>query len=62
MPDPYQFPDGIKPVADYIHAKGMHFGIYTDRGSSNCRGVQTGSDLHWDIDAQDFAARLSACL
>eukprot|EP01052_Picozoa_sp_SAG31_P028708 SAG31_NODE_2794_length_5083_cov_2.714687_2_plen_398_part_00 len=56
VPDPYQFPSGIKPVADYVHEKGLLFGIYTDRGSSNCRGVQTGSDSHWATDANDFAA------
>ena len=27
VPDPYQFPQGIKPVADYVHAKGLLFGI-----------------------------------
>ena len=27
VPDPYQFPDGIKPVVDYIHSKGLLFGI-----------------------------------
>ena len=27
----------------------------TDRGSTNCRGVDTGSDSHWTIDANDFA-------
>eukprot|EP00947_MAST-08B_sp_MAST-8B-sp1_P001967 g1967.t1 len=56
VPDPYQFPQGIKPVADYLHSKGMKLGIYTDRGSSNCKGVQTGSDSHWATDAADFAA------
>lgn len=55
VPDPYQFPHGIKPVADYIHSKGLLFGIYTDRGSSNCMGVKTGSDGHEDQDTQQFA-------
>ena len=26
VPDPYQFPNGIKPVADYIHSRGLLFG------------------------------------
>ena len=43
IPDPAQFPDGLEPVIEYIHAKGLLFGLYTDRGSSNCRGVPTGS-------------------
>merc|ERR1711871_45000 len=55
VPDPYQFPDGIKPVADYIHSRGMLFGIYTDRGSNNCKGVPTGSDMHEELDARQFA-------
>ena len=79
MPDPYQFPQGIKPVADYVHAKGLLFGICdrplalcrlstvcvplrrlwgladTDRGSSNCKGVQTGSAGHMEQDATQFA-------
>ena len=33
IPDPVIFPDGIKAVADYIHAQGLKFGIYTDRGT-----------------------------
>jgi alpha-galactosidase len=28
------FPNGIKPVADYIHSKGLKFGIYSDAGQS----------------------------
>ena len=36
--DPELFPHGIKPVADYVHSKGMLFGIYTARGSSTCMG------------------------
>jgi alpha-galactosidase len=29
-PDPQRFPDGMKPVADYVHSKGLKFGIYSD--------------------------------
>src|SRR3954470_11919439 len=28
--DPQRFPNGIKAVADYVHAKGLKFGIYSD--------------------------------
>ena len=41
-------------MADYIHSKGMLFGIYTARGSSTCMG-RPGSDLHETIDAKTFA-------
>jgi hypothetical protein len=33
MPDPTTFPYGIKPLADYIHSKGLKFGLYSDRGN-----------------------------
>lgn len=48
------FPNGIKPVADYIHSRGMLFGIYTARGSSTCMG-RPGSDGHEQIDADTYA-------
>lgn len=40
------FPNGIKPVADYIHSKGLKFGIYSDAGGRrffvfSCRGPQS---------------------
>ena len=28
--DPTRFPDGIKPVADYVHSLGLKLGIYED--------------------------------
>jgi alpha-galactosidase len=59
--DPVAFPpskpeanDGIKIVADYIHARQMKFGIYTARGNRTCSG-RPGSDSHEAIDAQTFA-------
>ena len=30
VPDPRRFPSGIKWLADYIHSKGLKFGIYED--------------------------------
>lgn len=32
VPDPKGFPSGIKPVADYVHSKGLKLGIYSDAG------------------------------
>jgi alpha-galactosidase len=34
--DPTSFPKGVKDVADYVHSKGLKFGIYTDRGTQTC--------------------------
>src|SRR5579863_7457661 len=33
VPDPKRFPAGIKVLADYVHAKGLKFGIYSDAGT-----------------------------
>src|SRR5436190_1066200 len=36
VPDPVRFPNGIKAVADYVHSKGLKFGIYTSAGTKTC--------------------------
>lgn len=57
-PDAKGFPDGIKSVADYVHSKGLLFGIYTDRGTSTC-AERPGSYNYEKIDAQTYASWLS---
>jgi alpha-galactosidase len=37
-PDPKRFPSGMKALADYVHAKGLKLGIYSDAGSKTCGG------------------------
>ena len=44
----------MKPVADYVHSKGLKFGIYSDRGTATCVG-RPGSEGHETIDAQTYA-------
>ena len=34
--DPVRFPDGIKAVADYVHSKGLKFGLYSSAGTKTC--------------------------
>ena len=34
--DPAKFPNGMKAIGDYIHSKGLKFGIYEDRGIKTC--------------------------
>lgn len=34
--DPVRFPNGIKAVADYVHGKGLKFGLYSSAGSKTC--------------------------
>jgi len=53
--DPASFPNGIKYVADYVHSKGMKFGIYTDRGTKTCAG-RPGSFGYEKKDADTYAS------
>lgn len=55
VPDPKTFPSGIKALADYIHAKGLKLGIYSDAGVFTCQ-VRPGSLYHEDEDAWLFAS------
>ncbi|MGW3999278.1 NPCBM/NEW2 domain-containing protein [Amycolatopsis sp. NPDC004772] len=50
-----RFPGGIKALADYVHAKGLKFGIYTSAGTLTCAKTQPGALDHEDVDAQTFA-------
>ncbi len=52
--DSIKFPDGIKYLADYIHSKGLKFGIYSDAGTKTCAG-RPGSKGVEAIDAQTYA-------
>ena len=42
VPYPDRFPNGIKAVADYVHSKGLKFGIYSDSGTKTCGGKPGG--------------------
>ncbi|MGB2867747.1 MAG: glycoside hydrolase family 27 protein [Bacteroidota bacterium] len=53
-PDAQRFPSGIKALADYVHGKGLKFGIYSDAGTQTC-GRKPGSFGFEEIDAQTFA-------
>ncbi len=61
--DPTRFPSGMKALGDYIHSKGLKFGIYGDRGLRTCHhfnwGVansQSGSYGNEVRDAKTFAS------
>ncbi|MBB6251765.1 glycoside hydrolase family 27 protein [Nitrospirillum iridis] len=53
--DPVRFPSGLKALADYIHSKGLKFGIYSDAGKMTC-GKRPGSLGHEYQDAAQYAA------
>lgn len=50
-----KFPSGIKALADYVHARGLKFGIYSDAGYQTCGGFP-GSLGHEYQDARQYAA------
>lgn len=54
VPDPEKFPHGMKYVADYVHSKGLKFGMYSCAGTKTCAGYP-GSLDHEFIDAKSFA-------
>uniref|UniRef100_T1GC27 Alpha-galactosidase n=1 Tax=Megaselia scalaris TaxID=36166 RepID=T1GC27_MEGSC len=54
VPDRKRFPNGMKAVADYIHSRGLKFGLYEDYGTHTCGGYPGVID-HMQLDAQTFA-------
>ena len=38
VPDPVKFPNGMKTVIDYVHSKGLKFGLYNCAGTQTCAG------------------------
>jgi alpha-galactosidase len=38
VPDPQKFPRGMKFVSDYVHSKGLKFGLYNCAGTKTCAG------------------------
>ncbi len=53
--DSTRFPSGIKSLADYIHAKGLKFGIYSCAGTKTCQ-MRPGSNGYEVIDANTYAS------
>nr|WP_245886248.1 NPCBM/NEW2 domain-containing protein [Umezawaea tangerina] len=57
VPNRTRFPNGIKAVADYVHGKGLKFGLYTSAGTATCdsQGFPGGIG-HEQQDANLFAS------
>ena len=53
--DPVKFPSGIKALADYVHARGIKLGIYSDAGTNTC-ACYAGSNGHEYQDAFTYAS------
>ncbi|MBR4727774.1 MAG: glycoside hydrolase family 27 protein [Clostridia bacterium] len=54
VPEPTKFPNGMKAVSDYVHAKGLKFGMYSCAGTRTCADYP-GSFGHEFLDAETFA-------
>lgn len=55
LPDPQRFPSGMKALADYVHSKGLKFGLYSDAGTLTCQ-KRPGSRGYEFQDARQYAA------
>jgi alpha-galactosidase len=51
--DPTRFPSGLKALGDYIHSKGLKFGIYSSAGFKTCQGFPASLGLE-QIDVQSY--------
>ena len=56
-----RFPNGLKPVVEYIHGKGLKAGIYSDAGCNTCGNYYNGDTqsvnvgfYHYDQHDADF--------
>ena len=54
VPDPVKFPYGMKALSDYVHEKGLKFGMYSCAGVRTCADYP-GSFDHEFLDAETFA-------
>lgn len=54
VPEKNKFPDGMKSVSDYVHSKGLKFGMYSCAGVRTCADYP-GSYEHEYLDARTFA-------
>jgi len=52
--DSVRFPGGMKLLAEYVHSKGLKFGLYTDAGRQTCQR-RPGTYGSEEIDARTFA-------
>ena len=61
--DPQKFPHGMKTLADYVHSKGLKFGLYNCAGTKTCAGYPgtRGYEYQdarlyasWDVDYLKF--------
>ena len=55
VPSHEKFPSGMKALADYVHSKGLKFGMYSCAGNQTCAGYPSSFEYEF-IDAATFAS------
>ncbi|MBP5282291.1 MAG: alpha-galactosidase [Lachnospiraceae bacterium] len=54
MNEPEKFPSGFRALADFLHEKGLKFGMYNDIGTNLCAGAAVGTCSHETVDAASY--------
>lgn len=49
-----KFPSGFRNLSDYIHKKGLKFGMYNDIGTNLCAGANVGTYSFEETDAKSY--------
>ncbi|MBO4900274.1 MAG: alpha-galactosidase [Lachnospiraceae bacterium] len=49
-----KFPSGFKALSDYIHSRGLKFGMYNDIGTNLCAGAEVGTCGFEEEDAKSY--------
>lgn len=49
-----KFPSGFRALADYMHRRGLKFGMYNDIGTNLCAGAAVGTCGHEEEDAKTY--------
>lgn len=52
--EPVKFPGGFKALSDYVHARGLKFGMYNDIGTNLCAGAAVGTCGFEKTDAKSY--------
>lgn len=52
--DSERFPSGLKALSDYIHSKGLKFGIYSSAGFKTCQGFPASLGVE-EVDAASYS-------
>ncbi len=56
IPDPKKFPNGMKALVDYVHSKGLKFGLYNCAGTKPVQVIPAPAAMNTRM--QDFMHRL----